>query len=201
MKKSLLVVVLGLMIMVSEAQTNVTNFVVYPNPFECIATIKFDLSNSDSITLEMFNIMGSTARTLFNNTPLPPGSYSISLFGDSLIQGPYFLRLRNSDTLSLTKKLIKSGDCTTTSITETISLSKDFGISPNPATTSFAININEEMIGSTATVSDITGRKISAVQLITQNTSLITSSFTNGIYFITMENEKGRVTKKLVVQK
>ncbi|MCX6199218.1 MAG: T9SS type A sorting domain-containing protein [Bacteroidetes bacterium] len=72
---------------------------------------------------------------------------------------------------------------------------------PNPATSSITISIDEAMLGSTASVYDITGRKMAAVQLKTLNYKLETSSFTSGIYFVTVENEKGSVTKKLIIQK
>lgn len=74
-----------------------------------------------------------------------------------------------------------------------------FSISPNPATNSVTLTLNENMLGSTATITDITGRKMAAAQLQTLNYELETSAFANGVYFITLESEKGRATKKLVI--
>ncbi len=91
---------------------------------------------------------------------------------------------------------------TTTAIQPTNSLKGEpLRINPNPASSSVNVSVNETMLGNAATVYDITGRKMAAVQLKTANTKLETSSFTSGVYFVTVENEKGRVTKKLVIEK
>ncbi|MES2619496.1 MAG: PKD domain-containing protein [Bacteroidota bacterium] len=77
-----------------------------------------------------------------------------------------------------------------------------FGIHPNPASTNVTISIDESMLGSTATVTDVTGRKMAAVQLVTSNLQLATDHFANGVYFVTVSNEEERsFTKKLVVSK
>ncbi|MES2620688.1 MAG: T9SS type A sorting domain-containing protein, partial [Bacteroidota bacterium] len=73
-------------------------------------------------------------------------------------------------------------------------------IYPNPASNSVTISVDEAMLGSTATVTDITGRKMMGVQLATRNLQLETTTFASGVYFVTVSNEKGSVTKKLVIQ-
>ena len=77
-----------------------------------------------------------------------------------------------------------------------------FSISPNPATTSVSITTGDEVIGSTITVTDITGRKVLAAQLSTQNSALTTSNFANGVYLLTLTTTSGQAaTKKLVISK
>ncbi len=73
-------------------------------------------------------------------------------------------------------------------------------INPNPASASVNISVSESMLGSKLTVTDLTGREMlrTAVQSSIFNLQL---SIANGIYFVTVENEKGRVTKKLVIEK
>ncbi len=79
---------------------------------------------------------------------------------------------------------------------------------PNPASNSVTISIDESGTGQTTlsrpttiTITDITGRKMAAVQLITNHQSLITD-FANGVYFVTItDNQSRSVTKKLVVSK
>ncbi len=89
-----------------------------------------------------------------------------------------------------------------------LSLSSSFSLFPNPASNTITITVDESMLNSlpngqagTATVYDITGRKIVAAQLKTTNIKLETENFSSGIYFVTIENEKGRATKKLVIEK
>ena len=66
---------------------------VFPNPFVSSTTIHFDLVQSDTITLRVFNTFGQTISTFFQSTILPSGSYNINLLGDSLIDGLYIIRL------------------------------------------------------------------------------------------------------------
>lgn len=76
-----------------------------------------------------------------------------------------------------------------------------FRISPNPATNTLTINIDETLIGATATIADITGRTVMAVELVTRHSSLVTSDFSSGVYFVTVSNGQSKATKKLVVSR
>jgi uncharacterized repeat protein (TIGR03803 family) len=81
-----------------------------------------------------------------------------------------------------------------------LSKTAELNLAPNPATNTVTISIDERMIGSTATLSDITGRKMAAVELTTSNQQLTTSNLANGVYFVTVSSREGRSgTKKLVV--
>ena len=89
---------------------------------------------------------------------------------------------------------------TTTSVNETDATSA-INLFPNPASNSVTITSDETLLNCTATITDITGRKIAAIKILTQNFQLTTENFLNGIYFVTIEGEMGRVTKKFVIQK
>ncbi len=76
----------------------------------------------------------------------------------------------------------------------------DFGLNPNPATESVRISIDESMIGSIVTITDITGREVlhSAVQI--RNPQFDIRNLSPGVYFVTLENKTGRLSRKLVKQ-
>lgn len=77
-----------------------------------------------------------------------------------------------------------------------------FTIYPNPATSSVIISVNESMIGSIAAITDITGRRIAAINLTTCHSPLAISDFPNGVYFITVTASDGsNFTRKLVISK
>jgi hypothetical protein len=79
---------------------------------------------------------------------------------------------------------------------------QDVRLFPNPANDRVTISIDESMIGAIATVSDITGRKMAAVQLQTPNTKLQTDKLASGAYFVTVADKQGEgETKKLMIQK
>jgi hypothetical protein len=78
----------------------------------------------------------------------------------------------------------------------------EFRIHPNPASDNITISIDDNLLGSTATLTDLTGRRMMAVQLSTVNRQLSTADFASGVYFVTVTASDGRsVTKKLVIQK
>ncbi len=74
-------------------------------------------------------------------------------------------------------------------------------IYPNPATNSVTISIDESMLHGTATLTDVTGRKMTAVQLQTVNSKLQTENFSSGVYFVTIESGKSKATQKLIITK
>ncbi len=66
---------------------------------------------------------------------------------------------------------------------------------PNPSNGNVTISVDERLIGSTAIVSDITGRVVSTVLLSTVNRQLSTNDFGSGVYFVTVGNR----TQKLII--
>ncbi len=80
-------------------------------------------------------------------------------------------------------------------------LQSDFHLTPNPATTGFTISIDESLIGSIATLTDLTGREITNTKLQTLNTKLETGNLTDGIYFVTVSNGSQGTVSKLMVSR
>ena len=87
---------------------------------------------------------------------------------------------------------------TATGISKSAIATPQFAIFPNPATNSVTISIDEKMLGSTLTVYDITGRKMSAVQLSTVNRQLSTENFSSGIYLLEINKNGEKAVKRLV---
>jgi hypothetical protein len=71
-------------------------------------------------------------------------------------------------------------------------------IFPNPARNAFTISIPENLIGETLTITDVTGKLMAAVSLVTRPSSLTlsTESWSAGIYFV----RAGNTVKRLVVE-
>ncbi len=88
-----------------------------------------------------------------------------------------------------------------TGISQSAIPTPQFAITPNPATNSVTISIDESMIGGIVTVSDITGRKVAAVPLSTVNCQLSTESFSSGVYFVTLTSKGRNSTKKLLISR
>ncbi|MCW5908764.1 MAG: T9SS type A sorting domain-containing protein [Chitinophagales bacterium] len=84
-----------------------------------------------------------------------------------------------------------------TAITKLNTAAAYFTLFPNPTNGTVTISIPKNLIGNTATVSDMTGRVAAAVNLTTGNCQLKTENFTSGIYFVTI----GNATQKLIICK
>jgi len=97
--------------------------------------------------------------------------------------------------------IIKLDPCSGTSITEN-SIDNLFSISPNPTNGIVNISLNVVSEKTIFTVSTILGEKIYSENRRAKNKEVIDlSKFSEGIYFITLETEKGRSTKKMIFTK
>lgn len=130
-------------------------------------------------------------------------------FNDTPLVGTNVATYVATQTGHYTVEITDSNGCHTFSNPVTVTVSgialvnnkqSTFSIFPNPASNYVTLNIDETMLGSTATVYDITGKKMAAFQLKTLNSKLSTENFASGLYFVTIENEKGRSTKKLMIE-
>ncbi len=89
------------------------NFVLhnnYPNPFNPITTIKFELPKSTNVKLAIYNIIGNLVKMLYNDKQLESGYYSINWDGKDengkvVSSGVYFYKMETEDFIE-TKKMI-----------------------------------------------------------------------------------------------
>ena len=171
---------------------NTDSLSVSPNPFNSLATIHFEIVQSDTITLNVFNSLGSIVKTFFQSTILPSGSYNINLLGDSLADGIYFIRLDIGSTKYLAKKVLKSSSV---SGVEDIKTTEKLLIFPNPTNDLITIPI----VGNkTIIVTDLNGKIIKYLTTDQQIISLL--DIVKGQYFITILTNKNEIitTQKII---
>ncbi|MDP3147586.1 MAG: GLUG motif-containing protein [Ignavibacteria bacterium] len=76
----------------------------FPNPFNPVTTINYQLPKSGSVTLKIFDILGNEVKTLVNEQK-EKGRYTVQFDASSLASGMYVYQLRANDYTS-TKKMI-----------------------------------------------------------------------------------------------
>ena len=81
----------------------------YPNPFNPVTNILYDIPEVSDVTLEIYNVMGQRVRTLVEGSH-EPGRYQITWnatndFGQGLSSGMYIYRIQAGDFVSV-KKLV-----------------------------------------------------------------------------------------------
>ncbi|MDC0145018.1 T9SS type A sorting domain-containing protein [bacterium] len=77
---------------------------IYPNPFNPTTTINFSVSNSSSISINLYDINGHLVQNITEGY-YGTGSYSKLIDGSRLTSGAYFIRLE-TDNYSITEKLM-----------------------------------------------------------------------------------------------
>jgi hypothetical protein len=83
----------------------------YPNPFNPSTTVKFELKEASTVSLQIFNVNGQLVETLRNNEFLPAGEYRDSWNGqdsggNKAPSGVYFLKLTTGNGYSETRKMV-----------------------------------------------------------------------------------------------
>jgi hypothetical protein len=165
---------------------------IYPNPFNTSTTIHFDLVQSDTITLQVFNPLGQTVRTFYQSTVLPKGSYHMNLNGNGLVEGVYYIKLDIGATNSIVKKAIKIGP---TSIAENNKLDHQLILFPNPTNDHITIPIQGNK---TIIVADLQGKIVKSFTTDQQVISLL--DIAAGQYVITILNNENKIltTQKMI---
>jgi hypothetical protein len=69
----------------------------YPNPFNPTTTIRFDLSCSAPVTLNVFNVLGENVATLYDHQFLTAGVQTATFDGARLASGVYVVQLTVND--------------------------------------------------------------------------------------------------------
>ena len=190
--KRLLFIILLIITCGPTFSQTVDSLTIYPNPFNTSTTIHFDLVQTDTITLQVFNSLGQTVRTFYQSTVLPSGSYHMNLNGDSLIEGVYFIKLEIGSTISIVKKAIKFGP---TSIVENYKLDHKLIVFPNPTNNRITIPIQGNK---TVIIADMHGKIIKSFTTDQQVISLF--DIAAGQYVITILNNENEIitTQKMI---
>lgn len=85
-----------------------TEFVLhqnFPNPFNPVTTIYFDLPAREHVQLEIFNVIGQKVVTLVNE-PMAPGYHVARFDATRLPSGLYFYRIQAGDYAALKKMML-----------------------------------------------------------------------------------------------
>jgi|GEM_PF-2586779 len=81
----------------------------YPNPFNPSTTIQYALPQAASVTIRIYDILGSLVNTLVN-TEMPAGNHSVvwegdNSFGSKVVSGAYFYQVVSGSNI-VTKKML-----------------------------------------------------------------------------------------------
>lgn len=158
---------------------NVTDTLsVTPNPFDSVTVIHFDLTATDSVWLDVYDIVGHTVKSFYNGTILSSGSYSLTLNGDTLPNGIYLVRLK-IDTNIYVKKIIK--DQNAVGVKDFTLYNNKILFYPNPVKSLLHFEIEGEK---QVIITDINGKEI--LNSNTNEKTISVSNLIKGNYFVTI---------------
>ena len=110
---------------------------VYPNPFIDKTAVTFTISQADTVTIFVMNMLGKTIATLLPATPLPPGVFKDTLDLTGQPAGVYHMTLKGSKNTDIIR-LIKS---TEVSVREQQPSTAPF-VFPNPSKSGQPIHLH-----------------------------------------------------------
>jgi hypothetical protein len=77
----------------------------YPNPFNALTTIKYQLPASSQVELTVYDIRGREVITLYEGNQ-PAGLYTVQWNADEVASGIYFYKLRTENFFQVKKLLL-----------------------------------------------------------------------------------------------
>ena len=77
----------------------------FPNPFNPVTRIRFDIPKSSFVSLKIYNSSGKEEATLFNNMK-NAGSYEVSFNAENFSSGVYFYRLETEGFVETKKMMV-----------------------------------------------------------------------------------------------
>jgi photosystem II stability/assembly factor-like uncharacterized protein len=87
-----------------ENVPNESQFTIYPNPFNTVTTISWQLAKTSKVTLKVLDIVGRTVATLVDEQR-PQGKYETQFNAGTLPKGIYFCQLKAGEFMQ-TRKMI-----------------------------------------------------------------------------------------------
>ncbi len=165
---------------------------IYPNPFNDLATIGFEITQTETITLKVFDIMGLNVRTFFESIEFPSGLYKVNVLGDNLSSGLYIVRLSIGSKKNIIKKVLKYG--TERSVVASSSSNNKIVVTNNssnekitvyPNPTADILNVPIDGI-KTFIFTDMNGKTVKTVTIEQNFVSL--KDLPNGLYFMSVLN-------------
>ena len=144
----------------------------------------------------------------WSNPPMgpPPADYSLIDSMAFFVQcqtdnRPYRLYFTKFTTTDPGKFVFNKQWFAGTGIADVKNVQSSFSVYPNPTSSALNIVLDGTIKNATVRIYDITGKNISSQTLINQNqTNVDVSNFNKGIYFITIEGDGIKTSKKFIVE-
>jgi len=169
--------------------------VINPNPCDQRTLASFSLTNSDTVTLQVFNVSGQLVKSLYFNSYLTAGMYQDSIFLNSSPPGIYMVFFKTNLGGSKGYKIIKQGLVGIKQYTKSESLN----IYPNPVTDFLTIQTNGfEVENVTFTLINPLGQMLYFKQYNPPENKIDFRGLSNGVYFLKISSVSGQNIMRII---
>jgi hypothetical protein len=190
MKK--LVFLMSLFMLFTNVKSQIT---ANPNPFDKRAVLSYTLSSSDTISLVVYDDLGSKVLTVKNNVYLAAGSYQDSLIMDAFNPGSYFPAIVwKTANIIVSCKAVKTG---ATSI-PVISGNGEIRLFPNPTTQKAHIDLGSAKSNVQVLLYDETGKVVYEDHVSGNALDLDLGPFAHGLYSLKLSDGTEQKIYKLI---
>ncbi len=77
----------------------------YPNPFNPSTKIKYQIADSNPVSLKIYDVLGNEVTSLVNEVQ-PTGNYEVTFDASLLSSGTYFYKLQTGDFVEVKKMIL-----------------------------------------------------------------------------------------------
>lgn len=196
MKKAVLIFLLFVFTKSIFGQTVVDDLIINPNPFQKRTAINYSFINTDTVTINVYNVTGSLVVSPVTNSVMLSGNYRDSLIMDAYTDGMYFVQLKLSSRKTIVKKAFKSNTAGITS--NSINL-KGIKVYPNLfqdkiTVESLWFNIKQDQIK----IFNSLGQCVYYCKDVTEIFEINLSFLDGGIYYFEIQDISGCETLKII---
>jgi hypothetical protein len=179
-------------ITLAKSQTHRDTISTKPNPFCKTTTINFDIVNKDTVTLAVYNRWGETIQTFIKDSILTSGSFSINFKCDTLVDGVYYLLLKNG--IHKQKAIIIVKNCALS--TNSFEFNREnIILYPNPTREFVTIPLEGFK---TIIVTNLLGQTL--IEIGTESKSISLANLTTGTYIISIFNRDNRLLLSKLIE-
>lgn len=87
------------------APTAINNVIAYPNPFNAVTNLSFDLTAPSNIDINVYDINGKHIKNIISSQLMAPNPYTVTIDMDGYSTGLYFIEISNEQS-TLTKQIL-----------------------------------------------------------------------------------------------
>lgn len=179
-----------------KGQTLIDSLSINPNPFQNRTSLTYSFINNDTVSINIYDVIGNIIFSPITNSVMPSGVYQDSLIMDSYADGIYFVQLKLSHRKTIIRKIAKSN---TAGISINATNLKDLKAYPNPIKDKLNIEFTiRETENIKLKLYSSQSQLVYSIYKLKTKQEIDLSFLANGIYYLKVENNSEQKVFKII---